>query len=88
MDLGFARWRESQRVFGHLENIGLEKSAIKKGAKSAKPYQIRPVVRGAGNKKGQPRMVDLLLLVEAAGIEPASANPLPLALHAYPSLFV
>ena len=55
MDLGFARWRESQRAFGHLENIGLEKSA--------KPYQIRLVVRGAGNKKGQPRMVDLLLLV-------------------------
>ncbi len=25
-----------------------------------------------------------VLLVEAAGIEPASANPLPLALHAYP----
>jgi hypothetical protein len=63
MDLGFARWRESQRVFGHLENIGLEKSAIKKGARSDKPYQIRPVVRGAGNKKGQPRAVDLLLLV-------------------------
>jgi hypothetical protein len=27
-----------------------------------------------------------LLLVEAAGIEPASVNPLPLALHAYPHL--
>jgi len=27
-------------------------------------------------------------LVEAAGIEPASANPLPLALHAYPDLFI
>lgn len=25
-------------------------------------------------------------LVEVAGIEPASANPLPLALHAYPTL--
>jgi len=28
------------------------------------------------------------LLVEAAGIEPASANPLPSALHAYPRLLV
>ena len=27
-------------------------------------------------------------LVEAAGIEPASASPLPLALHAYPRLFI
>jgi hypothetical protein len=27
-------------------------------------------------------------LVEAAGIEPASASPLPLALHAYPRLLI
>ncbi len=27
-------------------------------------------------------------MVEAAGIEPASASPLPLALHAYPSLLI
>ena len=63
MDLGFARWRESQRVFGHLENICLEKSGIKKGAKSVKPCCTRAVTRAAGNKKGQPGMVDLLLLV-------------------------
>jgi len=30
----------------------------------------------------------LWYLVEAAGIEPASASPLPLALHAYPRLFI
>ena len=33
-------------------------------------------------KKGQPRKADLLKLVEAAGIEPASTSPLPLVLHA------
>ncbi|AAU91268.1 hypothetical protein MCA2631 [Methylococcus capsulatus str. Bath] len=38
----------------------------------------------AGEKKGQPRTVGLGVLVEAAGIEPASANPLPSVLHAYP----
>jgi len=27
------------------------------------------------------------VMVEAAGIEPASASPLPLALHAYPNLW-
>jgi len=36
----------------------------------------------AGNKKGQPITVDLSLLVEVAGFEPASANPLPQDLHA------
>lgn len=36
---------------------------------------------GAGNKKGQPRTVDLMLLVETAGIEPASASPLQAVLH-------
>ena len=33
-------------------------------------------------KTPQPCRVEVLLLVEAAGIEPASASPLPAALHA------
>ena len=57
MDLGFARWREAQRVFGHLENIGFEKFEIKKGAKSVSSHHTRPVAREAGNKKGEPRSV-------------------------------
>ena len=36
----------------------------------------------AGKKKPQPRTVGVLLLVEAAGIEPASAVPRPPDLHA------
>lgn len=83
MDLGFARWREAQRVFGHLENIGFEKFEIKKGAKSVSPHHTRPVAREAGNKKGEPRSVHpFFKMVEAAGIEPASADTPPLALHA------
>ena len=35
------------------------------------------------NKKAPPKKVRLFYLVETAGIEPASASPLPLALHAY-----
>ena len=35
-----------------------------------------------GNEKGQPVWVGLVELVEAAGIEPASAGTPPLALHA------
>jgi len=34
------------------------------------------------NKKGQPMAVDLLMVVETAGFEPASVSPLPNALHA------
>ena len=34
------------------------------------------------NEKGQPAWVGLVVLVEAAGIEPASVNPPPLDLHA------
>jgi len=34
------------------------------------------------NEKGQPAWVGLVLLVEAAGIEPASVDPPPSALHA------
>jgi hypothetical protein len=77
MDLGFARWGESLRVLGHSEKNCPEKSAIKKGAKSVKPYKVRPVARGAGNKKGELRSVRLSELVEAAGIEPASASTPP-----------
>ncbi len=33
------------------------------------------------NKKGQPGQVGLVELVETAGIEPASADPPPSALH-------
>ena len=45
------------------------------------PNNTREPVR-SGKKKPQPRTVAVLLLVEAAGIEPASANPLPMDLHA------
>ena len=34
-----------------------------------------------GKKKPQPRTVEVSLLVEAAGIEPASASPLQAVLH-------
>ena len=40
------------------------------------------------NEKGQPGRVGLVVLVEAAGIEPASAGPPPSALHAYPRLLI
>jgi hypothetical protein len=40
----------------------------------------------SGKKKPQPRTAGVSLLVEAAGIEPASASTPPLALHAYPAL--
>ena len=36
-----------------------------------------------GQEKTQPESVGFLFLVEAAGIEPASASPLPWDLHAY-----
>ena len=49
----------------------------------------RPFPSGAGsavtaaeNKKGPPSGDPFLFLVEAAGVEPASASTLPLALHA------
>ena len=76
------RWGEAQRVFGNSENRCLEKSVIRSGAKSVNPCHIRAVARRVGKKKGQPRTVDLLILVEAAGIEPASASTLPEGLHA------
>jgi len=42
----------------------------------------------AGNIKPQLRAVGVLLLVEPAGIEPASVSPLQKDLHAYPVYFV
>ena len=51
------------------------------------PNNTRELAR-SGKKKPQPRTVGVSLLVEAAGIEPASENPLPLALHACPSLLI
>lgn len=53
----------AQRVSGNSENICLGKSVIRHGAKSVSPCHIRAVARGTGKKKGQPRTVDLLILV-------------------------
>ncbi len=50
-------------------------------ASARTPAHAREFAR-ADKKKPQPRTVEASLLVEAAGIEPASGNPLPLALHA------
>ena len=72
MDFGDEKAREPQRVFGNLENIYLEESEIKNGAKSANPCHARPVARDAGIKKGELRSVHLLQLVEAGGFEPTS----------------
>src|SRR5690606_25923399 len=55
-------------------------------ASARTPANTRESAR-SGKKKGQQRTVDLLVLVEAAGIEPASASPTFRALHAY-SVFV
>jgi hypothetical protein len=82
MDFGTEHASEPQRVFGHSENICLEKSVIRNGDKSVNPCHIGPVVRRVGNKKPQLITVGVFYLVEAAGIEPASACPLPAALHA------
>jgi len=48
------------------------------------PNNTREPAR-SGKKKPQPGTVEVLLLVEAAGIEPASASDQLSALHAYPS---
>ena len=78
MDLGIEQAREAQRVFGNSENICLEKSVIRSGAKSVNPCHIRPVARGADIKKGQPRTVDLLKLVvgRGAGLVPTIGTEL------------
>jgi len=82
MDLGTEKVRERQRIFGYLENIGLENFVIRNGAKSVNPCHIGPVARVAGNKKPQLITVGVSYLVETAGFEPASVSPLPEALHA------
>jgi hypothetical protein len=53
MDFGVEVLGEPQRVFSHSENVCLDKSEIKKGAKSVNPCCTRPVARDAGNKKPQ-----------------------------------
>ncbi len=40
------------------------------------------------NKKATARVAVSFAMVEAAGIEPASVSPLPLALQAYPRLLI
>jgi hypothetical protein len=82
MDFGYSKWGEAQRVSGNSENICLEKSVIRNGAKSVNLCHIWPVAWVAGNKKPQLITVGVSYLVEAAGIEPASASPLPKDLHA------
>ena len=54
-------------------------------ASARTPNDTREPAR-SGKKKPQPRTVGVLILVEVAGIEPASANPPPSDLHAYPRL--
>ncbi|TXL13446.1 hypothetical protein BMR06_16805 [Methylococcaceae bacterium HT5] len=61
-----------------VENIWRERakfacsSATENTVKSVKPCRIWPVARGASNKKGQPRTVDLLLLVEIINMKSRS----------------
>ena len=43
---------------------------------------LRSEAARSGKKKPQLITVGVLILVEAAGVEPASVSPLPLALHA------
>ena len=82
MDFATEQAGEVQRVFGNLENIGLEKSVIRNGMKSVNPCHIRPIARGSGIKKGELRSVHLFQLVEVAGVEPASASTPLSVLHA------
>ncbi len=51
-------------------------------SKSAAFCRDPPENKTFRNEKGQPERVGLVVLVEAAGIEPASASPPPSALHA------
>jgi len=57
-------------------------SIFKLVEKSAKTLINPKEYKEIRNKKGQPIPVDLSVLVEVAGFEPASVNPLPQALHA------
>lgn len=69
MDFATEQVGEAQRVFGYLENIGLEKSEIEKGSKSVNLCDIGPVARVAGNKKPQLITVGVSYLVELAELE-------------------
>ena len=66
MDFATEQVGEAQRVFGYLENIGLEKSVIRNDAKSVNPCHIRAVTRVAGNKNPQLITVGVSYLVEVA----------------------
>ena len=74
-------WRERRNranVGGAIGQDVHRRSGAERRAATAR----RVSARDGANKKGQPRTVDLWVLVEAAGIEPASAGTRPLALHA------
>jgi len=68
-------------------NPGLERTEGRL-SKSAAFRRNPREYKAFGNEKGQPGRVGLGVLVEAAGIEPASAGPPPSALHAYPRLLI
>ena len=78
MDFATEQVGEAQRVFGYLENIGLEKSVIRNDAKSVNPCHIRAVTRVAGNKKPQLITVGVSYLVVwwEAGLVPTIATEL------------
>jgi len=55
-------------------------------ASAGTPNNTREPAR-SGKKKPQPRTVGVSLLVEVAGIEPASANPTLSVLHVFPVFY-
>jgi len=63
------------------KNPGLER-AEGRLSKSAALRRNPREYKAFGKEKGQPAGVGLVVLVEAAGIEPASADPPPQDLHA------
>ena len=75
-------------VGGETENIAQREKKLRKievchSSASLSAALINPKeYKEIRNKKGQPIPVDLSVLVEVAGFEPASVNPLPQALHA------
>ncbi len=68
-------WGDSER------NPGLER-AEGRLSKSAAFRRNPREYKAFRNEKGQPVRVGLVVLVEAAGIEPASVGPTPSVLHA------
>lgn len=73
MDFATEQVGEAQRVFGYLDNIGLEKSVIRNGAKSVNSCHIRAVARVANNKKPQLITVGVSYLVVGRD---AGSNPI------------